>query len=116
MADPSTTVQAADREVRVTNPDKAFYPKVGVTKLDLIDYYLSVGDAVMGAMGGRPVLLERYPDGVGGNSFFQKRVPDSRPDWLRTTTVSTPNGTTSQALVIDDLATRGSRGSRGSGP
>jgi len=104
MADPSTTVQAAGREVRVTNPDKAFYPKVGVTKLDLIDYYLSVGDAVMGAMGGRPVLLERYPDGVGGNSFFQKRVPDSRPDWLRTTTVSTPNGTTSQALVIDDLA------------
>ena len=104
MADPSTTVQAAGREVRVTNPDKAFYPKVGVTKLDLIDYYLSVGDAVMGAMGGRPVLLERYPDGVGGNSFFQKRVPDSRPDWLRTTIVSTPNGTTSQALVIDDLA------------
>ncbi len=58
----------------------------------------------MGAMGGRPVLMERYPDGAGGKSFFQKRVPQSRPEWLRTSIVSTPNGTTSEALVIDDLA------------
>lgn len=104
MADASITVLAGGREVPVTSPDKPFFPKVGVTKLDLVEYYLSVGDAVMGAMGGRPVLMERYPNGVGGTSFFQKRVPDSRPDWLRTTIVSTPNGTTSQALVIDDLA------------
>ena len=58
----------------------------------------------MDAMGGRPVLMERYPDGVPGKSFFQKRVPASRPDWLRTTVVSTPNGTTSEALVIGDVA------------
>lgn len=90
--------------VRITNPQKLFFPKVGITKLALVEYYLSVGEAIMRAMGGRPVLLERYPDGVGGNSFFQKRVPDSRPDWLRTTIVSTPNGTTSQALVAHDLA------------
>jgi DNA ligase D-like protein (predicted polymerase) len=55
-------------------------------------------------MGGRPVLLQRFPNGAGGSSFFQKRVPDSRPDWLETTIVSTPNGTTSRALVAADLA------------
>ena len=58
----------------------------------------------MAAMGGRPVLLQRFPDGAGGSSFFQKRVPEARPDWLETTVVSTPNGTTSQALVVADLA------------
>ena len=58
----------------------------------------------MRAMGGRPVLLQRFPNGAGGPSFFQKRVPDSRPEWLETTIVSTPNGTTSQALVAADLA------------
>jgi DNA ligase D-like protein (predicted polymerase) len=92
------------RSVRVTSPDKVFFPRHGDTKLDLVRYYLSIGDAVMGAMGDRPVLLQRFPDGVGGNDFFQKRVPDSRPDWLETTVVSTPNGTTSDALVVKDLA------------
>jgi DNA ligase D-like protein (predicted polymerase) len=58
----------------------------------------------MRSMGGRPVLLQRFPSGVGGNSFFQKRIPDSAPDWLATTIVSTPNGTTSRALVIADVA------------
>ncbi len=58
----------------------------------------------MAAMGGRPVLLQRFPNGAGGSSFFQKRVPDSSPDWLETTIVSTPNGTTSRALVVADLA------------
>ena len=55
-------------------------------------------------MGGRPVLMQRFPHGAGGNSFFQKRVPENAPEWLRTTIVSTPNGTTSHALVVDDLA------------
>jgi len=58
----------------------------------------------MRAMQGRPVLLQRYPNGVGGPSFFQKRVPELRPDWLQTAVVSTPNGTTSDALVAADLA------------
>jgi DNA ligase D len=97
-------VTAAGREVRITSPDKVFFPRLGATKVDLVEYYLSVDDAVMGAMGGRPVLMERYPDGAGGKSFFQKRVPRSRPEWLRTSVVSTPNGTTSEALVIDDIA------------
>src|SRR5579864_162488 len=57
----------------------------------------------MAAMGGRPVLLQRFPHGAGGSSFFQKRVPESRPEWIETAIVSTPNGTTSQALVAADL-------------
>lgn len=105
MADPAPLeVDLDGRVVSVTNPDKVWFPKVGLTKGDLVRYFCDLGDAVLRAIGGRPVLLERYPDGVGGNSFFQKRVPASRPDWLRTTVVSTPNGTTSQALVIEDLA------------
>lgn len=97
-------LEVADRTVRVTSPDKVFFPERGETKADLVRYYLSVGDEVMRAMGGRPVLMQRFPDGVGGNSFFQKRVPASRPDWLHTATVTTPNGTRSEALVIADLA------------
>ncbi len=97
-------LEVAGRTVTVSSPDKVFFPGHGDTKLDLVRYYLSVGDALMGAMGGRPVMLQRFPDGVGGNDFFQKRIPRSAPDWLRTTVVSTPNGTTSDALVVDDLA------------
>jgi DNA ligase D len=98
------TLEVDGHQVVVTNPDKVFFPKAGITKAALVDYYLSVGEPLMRCMGGRPVLLERFPHGVGGKSFFQKRVPDSRPDWLRTTIVETPNGTTSRALVVADLA------------
>lgn len=92
------------RAVRVTSPSKVFFPRLEATKLDLVEYYLAVGGPLMAATGGRPVLLQRFPDGVGGNDFFQKRIPASAPDWLHTTVVSTPNGTTSDALVIADLA------------
>ena len=96
--------EIAGREVTISSPSKVFFPKIEATKLDLVDYYLAVGEPLMGAMGGRPVLMQRFPDGVGGNNFFQKRVPKSRPEWLETTIVSTPNGTTSDALVAVDLA------------
>lgn len=95
---------AAGRPVSITNPDKVLFPKLGLTKLDLADYYLSVGSALMPWIRDRPVLLERYPNGIGEKSFFQKRIPDSAPDWLSTTTVETINGTPSRALVIADLA------------
>jgi DNA ligase D len=91
-------------ELRVTSPDKVLFPERGETKLDLLHYYLAVAEPIMRTMGGRPVLMERYPHGATGSSFFQKRVPDNAPPWLRTTIVSTPNGTTSRALVVDDLA------------
>lgn len=92
------------REMRVTHPDKVFFPTEGGTKLDLVRYYLDNGEAVMRQMQDRPVLLQRFPDGAAGSSFFQKRIPDSAPPWLTTAVVTTPNGTTSNALVIVDLA------------
>jgi len=97
-------VEAAGREVKVTSPDKVFFPQRGETKLDLVRYYLAVEAPIMRAMGGRPTLMQRFPEGAGGSSFFQKRVPDNAPDWLETATVTTVNGTTSRALVAADVA------------
>jgi len=97
-------VEAAGREVRVTSPHKVFFPKLGATKLDLVRYYLAIEEPIMRAMGDRPTLMQRFPHGAGGQSFFQKRVPDNAPDWLETTIVSTVNGTTSRALVAADVA------------
>src|SRR5689334_7019727 len=97
-------LDAAGRTVAVSNPDKVFFSERGETKLDLIRYYLAVEAEVMRALGGRPVLMERYPNGAGGTSFFQKRVPANAPEWLETTTVQTPNGTPSRALVVADVA------------
>jgi DNA ligase D len=93
-----------DREVRISNPHKVYFPERGETKLDLVKHYLRLAEPLMRTMGDRPLLLQRFPDGATGPSFFQKRVPDSAPEWLRTTTVTTPNGTTSRALVAADLA------------
>jgi DNA ligase D len=87
----------------ITHADKVLFPQRGETKGDLADYYLRVAEPLMRAMGGRPVLLQRFPEGAGGPSFFQKRIPSSAPDWLQTTMVSTPNGTTSRALIAADL-------------
>ena len=97
-------VEAAGRELRISHPGKVLFPEHGETKLDLVRYYQAVEEPLMRAMGGRPVLLQRFPNGATGKSFFQKRVPEQRPDWLETVVVSTPNGTTSQALVARDLA------------
>ena len=91
-------------EVTISSPGKVFFAERGETKLDLVEFYGAVRDPLLAAMGGRPVLLQRFPDGAGGSSFFQKRVPSSRPAWLRTADVSTPNGTHSDALVAHDLA------------
>ena len=97
-------VQAAGHDVAISHPEKVFFPERGETKGDLVEHYLRVEEPLMRTMGGRPVLLQRFPDGVGGSSFFQKRVPKDVPDWLQTTVVTTPNGTTSQALVAADVA------------
>jgi len=97
-------IESSGREVPITSPSKVFFAERGDTKLDLVRYYQAVEEPLLRAMGGRPVLLQRFPNGAGGPSFFQKRVPDARPDWLQTAIVSTPNGTTSRALVTADLA------------
>ena len=91
-------------EVTVSNPDKVFFSERGETKLDLVEFYAAIREPLLAAMGGRPVLLQRFPDGAEGSSFFQKRVPQNAPGWLQQATVSTPNGTTSNALVVGDVA------------
>ncbi|HMC39768.1 MAG TPA: non-homologous end-joining DNA ligase, partial [Acidimicrobiales bacterium] len=106
MAPPAerVAIDAAGRRVDITSPGKVLFPERGDTKLDLVRYYQAVEAPLMRAMGGRPVLMQRFPNGATGSSFFQKRVPEHHPEWLQTTIVSTPNGTTSQALVAADLA------------
>jgi DNA ligase D-like protein (predicted polymerase) len=104
MADAPFEIEAAGRELAVSNPNKLYFSERGETKLDLVHYYLAVEEPLMRALGGRPILMERYPEGAGGPSFFQKRVPKNAPEWLETTTVETPNGTPSQALVAADVA------------
>src|SRR5262249_5213223 len=91
-------------ELVVSHPDKVFFSEHGETKLDLVNHSLPLAKPVMRTMGGRPTLMQRFPEGASGSNFFQKRVPKSAPDWLETTIVSTPNGTTSRALVVADLA------------
>ena len=87
----------------ITHADKVLFSERGETKGELAEHYLRVAEPLMRTMGGRPVLLQRFPEGAAGPSFFQKRVPKNVPGWLQTTTVSTPNGTTSRALVAADL-------------
>src|SRR5829696_3212767 len=97
-------VEVAGRVVNVSSPDKIMFPVPGLTKLDVVDFYRRIEEPLMTAIRGRPVLMQRFPSGVDGSNFFQKRVPKERPDWLETSVVSTPNGTTSEALVAADLA------------
>src|SRR3981081_63447 len=107
MAEGTVVVEAAGHEIAVTSPSKVFFAERGETKLDLVRYYLdkTVEDALMRAMQKRPVLLQRYPSGAGGPSFFQKRVPDVRPEWLQTTVVSNPTRPTDDDLAPGRLAT-----------
>jgi DNA primase len=97
-------LEVAGHTVRITSPDKVFFAERGETKLDLVRYYEAVAEPLLRTMAGRPTLMQRFPDGASGKSFFQKRVPNGAPDWLTTMVVSTPNGTTSNALVSQDLA------------
>jgi DNA ligase D len=97
-------LEVAGRSVTITSPGKVFFSERGETKLDLVRYYLAVAEPLMRVVGGRPTLMQRFPHGADGKSFFQKRVPETTPDWLQTTMVSTPNGTTSRALVLADIA------------
>ena len=89
-------IEAGGRVVEISHPEKVLFSERGDTKLDLVRYYQTVERPLLACMGGRPVLLQRFPNGAEGSSFFQKRVPENRPEWLETTIVETPNGTTSR--------------------
>jgi DNA ligase D len=97
-------LEIAGRAITVTSPAKVFFTERQETKLDLVRYYLAIAEPFLRAAGGRPTLMQRFPNGAQGSSFFQKRVPEGAPEWLETTTVTTPNGTTARALVLADMA------------
>jgi DNA ligase D-like protein (predicted polymerase) len=93
------------REVRITNPDKPYFSReVKLSKLDLVRYYLSVAAGALGGIRDRPIVLKRFVDGAEGEAFYQKRAPASRPEWLRTVTLSFPSGRTAEEVVVDDAA------------
>jgi bifunctional non-homologous end joining protein LigD len=98
------TIDAAGLEVRISNPQKVFFPERGITKLDLITYYLQLAGPVINHLRNRPTVLKRFVDGAGHDPFFQKRVPDSAPDWLQTATVKFPSGREARELLPNDAA------------
>lgn len=97
-------LDVAGRDVAVSNPDKIFFPELGLTKLDLVRYYLSVADGALRGVGGRPMALKRYVNGAEGDFFFQKRAPASRPDWIEVVELAFPSGRTAHEIVVRDAA------------
>jgi bifunctional non-homologous end joining protein LigD len=104
VAEDFTIVEAAGREVRLSNPGKVFFPEAGYTKLDVVGYYLSVAEAALRHLRDRPTSLKRFVNGAAQEPFFQKRIPDSAPDWLQTTEVRFPSGRPARMLLCNDEA------------
>src|SRR3954463_12182475 len=99
-----TMLEAAGREVRLSNPAKVYFPRPGWTKLDLARYYLEVADAALVHVRERPTVLKRFVNGIQEEPIWQKRVPANLPEWLQTATVSFPSGRTAEELVANDAA------------
>jgi bifunctional non-homologous end joining protein LigD len=104
MASDHTTIEAAGQAVRLSNPAKVFFAERGTTKLDLVEYYLSVADQALSHLRERPGTLKRYVDGAAGKPFFQKHIPDTAPEWLHTVSVRFPSGRPGRLLVAQDAA------------
>jgi DNA ligase D-like protein (predicted polymerase) len=104
VASKKLTLTVAGREIGITNPEKVFFPGPGHTKLDLVRYYLAVSEPLLRAVGGRPMALKRYPDGVSGEFFYQKRAPERRPGWIETVSFTFPSGRTADEVVLRDAA------------
>jgi DNA ligase D-like protein (predicted polymerase) len=98
-------VEVAGHAVRLSSPERVMFPRAGYTKQDVFDYYLAVGDGIMRALRHRPTTLQRFPDGVDGEAFYQKRAPTRGvPPWLETATITFPSGRTAAELCPADLA------------
>jgi DNA ligase D-like protein (predicted polymerase) len=97
-------LSVAGRAVRITHPSKPYFRDAGLSKLDLVRYYLAVADGALTGVRDRPLVLKRFVDGAEGEVFYQKRAPRQRPAWLRTATLAFPSGRTAEELVVDDAA------------
>src|SRR5438874_7174075 len=97
-------IDVAGHEVSVTNPGKVFFPEIGFTKGELVDYYLAVADGALGGVMDRPMALKRFVNGAAGEAFFQKRAPASVPEYVRTVELSFPSGRTADEVVVSNAA------------
>jgi DNA ligase D len=116
MASPFIELQVGERTVKVTNPDKVYFPELGITKREVVEYYLAVGDGIVRALYERPTTMERWPAGVfegaklstrgdnKGDAFFQKRVPKGAPDWVQTVEIAFPSGRTADEVCPTEVA------------
>ena len=113
---PAVELEVRGRTVRVSSPDKIYFPERGLTKLDVVQYFVSVGDGILGALLDRPTTLERWPKGVfegaklatrtdsTGDAFYQKRVPQGAPDYVQTARIAFPSGRTADEVAPSELA------------
>jgi DNA ligase D len=116
MATPYEEIEVGARTVRISNPDKVYFPERGFTKRDIVQYFLSVGDGILGALRERPTTLERWPGGVfegaklstrgdnRGDAFYQKRIPKGAPEWVETARIAFPSGRTADEVCPTELA------------
>ena len=100
----ATTIEVDGHEVRISSPGKVVFPEPGITKLDLVHYYLAVADGALRGAGGRPMVLKRFVKGIGAEAFFQKRVPENHPDFVDTATLHYARGTSAEEAVIRNRA------------
>ncbi|MFB9309079.1 bifunctional non-homologous end joining protein LigD [Agromyces hippuratus] len=103
-ASTAEVLQIDDREVRISSPDKVVFPEAGLTKLDVVRYYLAVAEGALRGAGGRPMVLKRFVKGIDQEAFFQKRAPEKRPDWIETATLHYASGNSAEEVVIRDAA------------
>lgn len=99
-----TVLELAGHEVTITNPTKVFWPKLGITKLDLVNYYVAVADGAVRGVFGRPMLLKRFPNGIEQEAFFQKRAPEKRPSFIEVATFTFPSGRNANEVVVRNAA------------
>jgi len=97
-------IEVAGREVAVSNPGKVYFPEAGITKMEVVQYYLAVAEGALRGAGGRPNVLVRYANGIHGEFFYQKRAPRSRPDWIEVVALTFPSGRTAEEVVPRDAA------------
>ena len=101
---PAVEIEVGERDVRISNPDREYFPARGETKLDLVNYYLSVGDGIVNALRERPCMLHRFPEGTDGEKIYQKRLPKGAPEWVQTVQVKFPSGRTADELCVTSVA------------
>ena len=102
--DPSVQLELDGFEVSISNPNKVYFPDAGITKRELVEYYLAVADGALLGVRNRPMALKRFVDGITGEAFFQKRAPKSVPDFVETVELSFPSGRTADEVVVTNRA------------